>query len=275
MKRIRINNDFTFAWAIERNGLPEDLSTAINMVLRARNSAGAIQVITDYDVAGNIVSVEITPEIANVLGRYVFILTYELPDAGLSDLERLCEIDTDAFILVPRTAEADDSTDLLVTSDMAIGFKGDKGDTGNYGVVEFVVNENMELEQHTLVGDPLDFSIVDGDLILNEAGETANLGTVAIKDTYSYNEQRIGTWVNGKPIYRKVFDLSLEAYDGINFGITHNLGIEQYVRYHLICPLNHNEQMALVINASNTFEFGIESINNIDYYLILEYTKLP
>ena len=132
MKRIRINNDFTFAWAIERNGLPEDLSTAINMVLQVRNSAGTIQVITDYDVTGNIVSVEVTPEIANVLGRYVFILTYELPDAGLSDLERLCEIDTDAFIIVPRTAEADDAEDLLVTSDMAIGFKGDKGDAFVY-----------------------------------------------------------------------------------------------------------------------------------------------
>ena len=141
MKRIRINNDFTFAWAIERNGLPEDLSTAINMVLKVRNSAGAIQVITDYDVTGNIVSVEVTPKIANVLGRYVFILTYELPDVGLSDLERLCEIDTDAFILVPRTAEADDAEDLLVTSDMAIGFKGDSAyqlwlDAGNTGTVE-------------------------------------------------------------------------------------------------------------------------------------------
>ena len=31
MKRIRINNDFTFAWAIERNGQPEDLSTAITV----------------------------------------------------------------------------------------------------------------------------------------------------------------------------------------------------------------------------------------------------
>lgn len=127
MKRIRINNDFTFAWAIERNGLPEDLSTAINMVLLARNSAGTLQTITDYEVAANMVSVEITPEIANVLGRYNFILTYELPDASLDDMERLCEVDTDAFIIVPRTAEADDSTDLLVTSDMAIGFKGDKG----------------------------------------------------------------------------------------------------------------------------------------------------
>ncbi len=43
-----------------------------------------------------------------------------------------------------------------------------KGDTGSYGVVEFVVNENMELEQHTLVGDPLNFAIVNGELTLTD-----------------------------------------------------------------------------------------------------------
>ena len=182
MKRIRINNDFTFAWAIERNGLPEDLSTAINMVLRARNSTGAIQTITDYDVAANMVSVEITPEIANVLGRYNFILTYELPDASLDDLERLCEVDTDAFIIVPRTAEADDSTDLLVTSDMAIGFKGDpflysdftpeqlealkvKGDTGN-GIQSITLLSTVGLVKTYRItytnGTTYDYTVTDG-----------------------------------------------------------------------------------------------------------------
>ena len=170
------------------------------------------------------------------------------------------------------------NVDITVTSinggDILFNYvKGDKGDTGNYGVVEFVVNENMELEQHTLAGDPLDFAIVDGDLVLNEAGETVNLGTVANKDTYSLDEKIIGEWVDGKPIYRKVIDLSLQNYDGANFIITHNLGIEQYIRYYLICPLNHNEQMAFVLNASNVFEFGVEIINT-GYYLILEYTKL-
>ena len=162
MKRIRINNDFTFAWAIERNGLPEDLSTAINMTLRARNSTGAIQTITAYEVAANIVSVEVTPEIANVLGRYVFILTYELPDASLDDMERLCEVDTDAFIIVPRTAEADDSTDLLVTSDMAIGFKGD---TGN-GIQSITLLSTVGLVKTYRItytnGTTYDYTVTDG-----------------------------------------------------------------------------------------------------------------
>ena len=182
MKRIRINNDFTFAWAIERNGLPEDLSTAINMVLLARNSTGAIQVITDYEVVANMVSVEITPEIANVLGRYNFILTYKLPDASLDDMERLCEVDTDAFIIVPRTAEADDSTDLLVTSDMAIGFKGDpflysdftpeqlealkvKGDTGN-GIQSITLLSTVGLVKTYRItytnGTTYDYTVTDG-----------------------------------------------------------------------------------------------------------------
>ena len=63
-------------------------------------------------------------------------------------------------------------------------------------MVEFVVNENMELEQRTLAGDPLDFSIVDGDLILNEAGETVNFGKVGIIPK--------GEWSN------------LETYDKLN-----------------------------------------------------------
>ena len=288
MKRKRINNDFTFAWAIERNGLPEDLSTAINMVLRARNSTGAIQTITAYEVAGNIVSVEITPEIANVLGRYNFILTYELPDASLDDMERLCEVDTDAFIIVPRTAEADDSTDLLVTSDMAIGFKGDTGDTGNYGVVEFVVNENMELEQHTLAGDPLDFEIVDGDLVLNEAGETVNLGTVAIKDTYSYDEKIIGEWVDGKPIYRKVI-LIPEPDENFIISIIHNSGIDECIRMDITSNSEGEEwqpSSPMMLNAKPIFcsviftdrnSITMESVDvntAFTYHLILEYTKL-
>lgn len=125
MKRIRINNDFSFAWAIERNGVAENFTGVLNMVLTIKSTYGAEKTITDYDIAGNIITVEVTPEIADKVGRYRFTLSYELPDITLTDSERLCTIDTDAFVIVPRTAEADDSENLLVTSDMAIGFKGD------------------------------------------------------------------------------------------------------------------------------------------------------
>ena len=308
MKKIRINNDFAFAWAIERNGLAENLSVAINKRLWIRNSTGTEVEINDYTIAGNIISVEVTPILAPIMGRYAFKFQYELPDLGLSDYERLCEVDVDAFIIVPRTAEADDSKDLLVASDMAIGFRGKdayevwlethegtladyeafiKGDTGNYGVVECVVNENMELEQHTLVGEPLDFSIVDGDLVLNEAGQTVNLGTVAIKDTYSYNEQRIGTWVNGKPIYRKV--ILLEDTADIDKVIQHNLNIDTYLRTDIVSnkklgydvvPVSpfihyHLLEYDAVIFDTNSIRIEAMNLDDFTYHLILEYTKLP
>ena len=313
MKKIRIGNDFSFAWAIERNGVAEDFSTVLNMALTMKSTYGVEKTITDYTVVGNIITVEVTPELTEGIGRYRFTLSYELPDVTLSDSERLCTIDTDAFIIVPRTAEADDSENLLVTSDMAIGFRGKdayevwletntgtredyiasiKGDPGNYGVVEFVVNENMELEQHTLVGEPLDFSIVDGDLVLNEAGETVNFGTVAIKDTYSYDEQRIGTWVNGKPIYRKVILLDDTMIVENSIIINHNLGIDEFIRMD-ITSNNKNNQIvpvsALQLGGNAGLGIGLFDVSDsaiylnelsypwteITYHLILEYTKLP
>ena len=163
-----------------------------------------------------------------------------------------------------------------------------KGDTGNYGVVEFVINENMELEQHTLIGEPLNFSIVDDDLILNEAGETVNLGTVAIKDTYSFDEQRIGTWVNGKPIYRKVILLPTILDDEMI--ITHGLNIDTYIRMDIASNnMDAYPSASPLLALSNsgafpTLSFDINkdyiAISNATtiagktYHLILEYTKL-
>lgn len=168
--------------------------------------------------------------------------------------------------------------------------KGDKGDTGNYGVVEFVVNENMELEQRTLAGEPLDFSIVDGDLVLNEGGETVNLGTVAIKDTYSYDEKIIGEWVDGKPIYRKVILLSSLSID--DYTINHNLNVDAYIRMD-IASNNHDishptiSAMPLIQDLGAVYAEGITTTSNqifiatyymvnndATYHLILEYTKL-
>ena len=164
-----------------------------------------------------------------------------------------------------------------------------KGDPGNYGVVEFVVNENMELEQHTLVGDPLDFEIVDGDLILNEAGETVNLGTVAIKDTYSYDEKIIGEWVNGKPIYRKVF-LIPEPDVNSTISIIHNSGIDECIRMDItsnsegaecqpVSPMMSNTRpifSPFIVTDRNSITMqAVEVDTGFTYHLILEYTKLP
>ena len=64
------------------------------------------------------------------------------------------------------------------------GLRGYKGDTGKYGETKFVINDNMELEQHTLIGDPLNFAIVNDELVLTEDGETVILGKTGAVPTY-------------------------------------------------------------------------------------------
>ena len=45
-----------------------------------------------------------------------------------------------------------------------------------------------------------------------------NLGNVKSGDNYSTNEQVIGTWINGKPLYRKVAVID-NPYHGMTFSI--------------------------------------------------------
>ena len=83
----------------------------------------------DYDITGNVIRIEVTPTIANILGTYKAEFHYILPDIGLIDEDRKCAVDVDAFIIVNSTAQADEPSEFTVTSDMAIAFKGDKGDS--------------------------------------------------------------------------------------------------------------------------------------------------
>ncbi len=128
MKKIRIGNDFVFSWAIERGGVPENLETVLEKHLYMI-VFGAKTEIHNYTVSGNKIIVEFTPEMLNKIGIYTLIFYYVLPDESLSDNDRKCAVDIDAFQIVPRTAMADDVSEFAVTSDMAIAFKGDKGDS--------------------------------------------------------------------------------------------------------------------------------------------------
>jgi hypothetical protein len=135
MKKIRRGNDFVFAWEIERNGLPEDLSSVLEKHLYLSVLGKRVELLegVDYDITGNVVRIEVTPTIANILGTYKAEFHYILPDNGLIDEDRKCAVDVDAFVIVNSTAQADDPSEFTVTSDMAIAFKGDKGDKGDRG----------------------------------------------------------------------------------------------------------------------------------------------
>ncbi|HCB89122.1 MAG TPA: hypothetical protein DEP71_07565 [Porphyromonadaceae bacterium] len=124
--KIRIGNDFMFAWEIERNGLPEYLSSVLEKHLYLSVLGKRVELLegVDYDITGNVVRIEVTPTIANIIGSYNLELTYTLSDVTLSDADRRCAVDVDAFQIVARTAQADDPSEFTITSDMAIAFRG-------------------------------------------------------------------------------------------------------------------------------------------------------
>ena len=58
---------------------------------------------------------------------------------------------------------------------------------------------------------PINGKIVDTENVEDKTSNAPSLRLVEkmIKDTYSTEEQRIGTWVDGKPLYRKVISSKL------------------------------------------------------------------
>lgn len=103
--------------------------------------------------------------------------------------------------------------------------------------------------------------------------------------TYSTDEIRIGTWIDGKPIYRKVFDrgTSIESF-AHNISNISNIWInnDYSVRIHTsgnCIPLNGGTSSASLITScyvnSTTVTINVfdSSISPSQVYVTLEYTK--
>ena len=116
--KIRAGNQFEYVWAIERAGVAVNLTTATDIEL----SYGVGKPCTDYS------KIPFTVVDTNKISSshlYAVTGTYNLKLEFKIDGEQNT-IDIDAFKIVPRSEDASDSSQFAVTSDMAIGFKGDK-----------------------------------------------------------------------------------------------------------------------------------------------------
>lgn len=129
MKRIREGNDFDVAWTIENSGVPEDFSTAIEKKLTMIVYGHVIEH-SLYTITGNILTINVPKEVAIFRGDYRLVFEYTLPDLSQPDGDLKRKTDVVAFRIVPTTADADTDMVVNVTSDVAIGLKGDKGDPG-------------------------------------------------------------------------------------------------------------------------------------------------
>ena len=120
-------------------------------------------------------------------------------------------------------------------------------------------------------------------------GKTIKLAneTYLVNDLYKTNEIRIGTWIDGKPIYRKVFvGTTSSTYDYFLFASNINMIINTYgyIKYD---GTNWTSILNCVGNLSVTYNFTLDiagannsvwanyssSLKGKDYIIIMEYTK--
>ncbi|MBE5985686.1 MAG: hypothetical protein E7248_20615 [Paenibacillaceae bacterium] len=117
------------------------------------------------------------------------------------------------------------------------------------------------------------------------------------KEVYSYDEIEIGTWVDGKPIYRKVITGKLAEQNGIGlvFAKVPELNIDRVINLYGNMTDNHNEAQITLQTSYNRPEglfaavnmaYDIQNstikyhfLNNEGYYsgctanVVIEYTK--
>lgn len=117
------------------------------------------------------------------------------------------------------------------------------------------------------------------------------------KDLYSFDEVEIGTWVDGKPIYRKVIAGTLAINNGNSLVFTNvsALQIGRLINLHgnmidkdntaqIVMPISYNRTNSLVGAVNMYYDMGTSDIkyhflnNDGAYcgctaYVIIEYTK--
>lgn len=107
-----------------------------------------------------------------------------------------------------------------------------------------------------------------------------NTNDINALNTYSTSEQRIGTWINGKPIYRKTFVVSITGHY-VTVGNIPNLDIitscNSYLHrdgdeYHSINNWGKNDQDYGVTYRHNN-DIAFDSSYKGTLYITLEYTK--
>lgn len=154
--------------------------------------------------------------------------------------------------------------------------------------IKNVVNNNDDNFNilNTNVGDITQLQTTNKNSIVNAINEVNTNDTT--KGTYSTNETVVGTWIDNKPIYRKV--LQVGALNGTNIKkvntpeniyfmlpyqgmLIDSNGNEFPINYNNIYNLNEDigsfyYKQENCINIKQLSEFGI-----VDGYIIIEYTK--
>ena len=169
----------------------------------------------------------------------------------------------------------------------------------NKGCTEYTGNVPegySSLEEWATTANVRAYKVVSGQLVYDSAKDTELQNLYKNQSyTYSTTEQKIGTWINGKPIYRKVIDVPASSftstYVSTNHGIS-NLDTVISVKgnwydsqgycwrsmpssYHASSDWS---SQILIKNSEVVFEIGSSASTRIqtkatNVYVTIEYTK--
>ena len=109
------------------------------------------------------------------------------------------------------------------------------------------------------------------------------LAAMLNKDNYSTSEKRIGKWIDGKPIYRKVLSATLPSTTGGSVANLTSLNIDSLVRIESFTtigarlPNNYkdasNNGYSLYVNGTSLLAQLTSAVYGRSVNVILEYTK--
>ena len=127
MRKIRIGNDFALLWKIRRGEQAEDLTEAQEMSLKlwVQGDHNSLKENIPFDIVGSdTVRVEVTPSIADKIGRYRLEFKYQFVNLSNADKNQKCAVDVEPFYIVPLTEIAETIDTVNCESDVLIGLRG-------------------------------------------------------------------------------------------------------------------------------------------------------
>ena len=110
----------------------------------------------------------------------------------------------------------------------------------------------------------------------------------SISNTYSTTETQIGTWIDGKPIYRKVLNIGTVTVSGTTREVAHNIfnlsrviklwgsAISADTNHWIQFPTPTGVKTYLEVEADATklyFDLGLADFGLSNVYVVIEYTK--
>lgn len=151
------------------------------------------------------------------------------------------------------------------------------------------INENAEISDINKVTDS-DMNEIKAVVNNNDDDMTTISTNLTNATTYSTDEKRIGTWVNSKPIYRKVIVLESGTIHAGYYGYNHNISnLDKVLNIYGMCYSSTQQQPIQRVVPDEIAKWGIglgditkskfalhfgNSYQNINLvYIVIEYTK--